>query len=97
MTKEKETEARIEDLEGKLEKKNIKLDIAFIRKVTKDATEFATKLVELKQSVPKQREEWKRRRELMKEWRELKSKMFTIRQAFATVMNKNLARPHGTG
>ena len=91
MTKEKETQATIEDLRRELEKKNIKLDIAFIRKVTKDATEFATKLVELKQSVPKQREEFKRRRELMKERRELKSKMFTIRQAFATVMNKNLA------
>ena len=59
--------------------------------MTKDATDFATKLVELKKSVPKQKEAYKHRRELVHARRELKSKIFTTRQAFATVMNKNLA------
>jgi len=90
-TKEQETQAKIEDLRRELEKQKIKLDIAFIRKVTKDATDFATKLVHLKKSVPKQQEAYKQRRELVRARRELKSKLFTTRQAFAALMNRNLA------
>jgi len=90
-SKEQQTQAKIEDLRRELEKQKIKLDIAFIRKVTKDATDFATKLIELKKSVPKQQEAFKRRREFLQARRELKSKMFTTRQAFATLMNKSLA------
>ncbi len=89
--KEQETQAKIEDLRRELEKQKIKLDIAFIRKVTKDATDFATKLVELKKSVPKQIEAQRQRRDLVRTRRELKSKLFTTRQAFATVMNRILA------
>ena len=90
-TKEQETQTKIEDLRRELEKQKIKLDIAFIRKVTKDASDHATKLVELKKSVPKQQDAFKQRRELLQERRELKSRMFTTRQAFATVITKNLA------
>jgi ABC-type lipoprotein export system ATPase subunit len=90
-TKEQDTQAKIEELRRELEKQKIKLDIAFIRKVTKDATDFATKLVELKKSVTKQQDAFRQRRELVRTRRELKSKMFTTRQAFATVINKNLA------
>jgi predicted ATP-binding protein involved in virulence len=90
-SKEQQTQAKIEDLRRELEKQKIKLDIAFIRKVTKDATDFATKLIELKKSVPKQQEAFKRRRAFLQARRELKSKMFTTRQAFATLMNKSLA------
>ena len=90
-TKEQETQAKIEDIRRELEKQKIKLDIAFIRKVTKDASDHATKLVELKKSIPKEQEALKQRRELLQERRELKSRMFTTRQAFATVITKNLA------
>jgi len=90
-TKERETQAKIEDIRRELEKQKIKLDIAFIRKVTKDASDHATKLVELKKSTPKQLDAFKQRRELLQERRELKSRMFTTRQAFATVITKNLA------
>jgi len=89
--KEKDTQGKIEDLRRELEKQNIKLDIAFIRKVTRDATESATKLVELRKSVPKQQEAYKQRRSILNSRLELKSKIFTTRQAFATAMNKNLA------
>lgn len=89
--KEQETQNKIEELRRDLERQKIKLDIAFIRKVTKDATDFETKLVELKKSVPKVRDAFKRRRELFHSRRELRSRIFTTRQAFATVMNKNLA------
>jgi len=91
VTKEQETQARIEDLRRELEKQKIRLDIAFIRKVTKDATDFATRLVELRKSVPKQQDAFTQRRQLLKMRRELKSRMFTTRQAFATAMNRNLA------
>ena len=89
--KEQETQTKIEDLRRDLESQKIKLDIAFIRKVTKDATDFATTLEELKKSITKQQEAFKQRRELVRVRRELKSRMFTTRQAFATVMNRNLA------
>jgi ABC-type lipoprotein export system ATPase subunit len=90
VTKEQETQTKIEDLRRELEKQKIKLDIAFIRKVTKDATDHATKLLELRKSIPKQQDAYKQRRKLVQARRELKSKMFTTRQAFATVINKNL-------
>ncbi len=89
--KEQDTQTKIEDIRRELEKQKIKLDIAFIRKVTKDASDHATKLLELKKSVPKQQDAFKQRRELLQERRELKSRMFTTRQAFATVITKNLA------
>ncbi len=91
VTKEQETQTKIEDLRRELEKQKIKLDIAFIRKVTKDASDHATKLVELKKSVPKQQDAFRQRRELLQERQELKSRIFTTRQAFATVITKNLA------
>ncbi|MEP6821945.1 MAG: TrlF family AAA-like ATPase [Chthoniobacterales bacterium] len=90
-SREQETQTKIEELRRELEKQKIKLDMAFIRKVTKDATDFATTLVDLKKSVPKQKEAYKQRRDLVQTRRQLKSKLFMIRQAFATMMNKNLA------
>lgn len=89
--KEKDTQAKIEDIRRELEQQNIKLDIAFIRQVTKGATDLAARLAELKKSVPKQQEAVKARRALLKARLELKSKLFTTRQAFATVMNNNLS------
>lgn len=89
-TLEQETQAKIEDLRRELEKQKIKLDMAFIRKVTKDAADHAAKLVELRKSTPKQQEAYRVRRELMRERRELRSRIFTTRQAFATAINTNL-------
>ncbi len=89
--KEKETQEKIEEIRRELERQKITLDMAFIRKVTKDVTEFAATLVELRKSLPKQQDAIKKRRELMRERRLLKSKLFTTRQSFAGVMNKNLA------
>jgi ABC-type lipoprotein export system ATPase subunit len=85
------TKEQIEDLRRELEKQKIKLDMAFIRKVTADASTYAAKLIELKKSVPKQAAAYKARTALMAEHREIKSRIFTTRQAFAALMNKNLA------
>ena len=89
--KECQTRERIEDIRRELEKQKIKLDMAFIRKVTKDASDHTAKLQELRKLQPALQQAWKRRRDLLQQRRQNKSRMFTIRQAFATVMNKNLA------
>ena len=41
--------------------------------------------------MPKQNDAYKLRRELLRTRREVKSRIFTTRQAFATILNKNLA------
>lgn len=89
--REKETREKIEDLRRELEKQKIPLDMAFIRKVTKDAIDYATKLELLRKSIPKQADAFKVRHQLMSGRRELRSKVFTTRQAFAKSMNDNLA------
>lgn len=90
--KEKDTQAKIEDIRRDLEKQGVKLDIAFIRKVTKDAADLAAKLVELKRSIPKLQEAFKDRRDMMTTRQELKSRLLIMRQAFAKMMNDNLSK-----
>lgn len=89
--KEQETQKKIEDIRRDLEKKNIRLDIAFIRKVTKDSADYAARLVELRKRIPLLQQAQATRRALLKERREIKSKAYTIRLAFARGMNQNLA------
>jgi ABC-type lipoprotein export system ATPase subunit len=91
IAREKETQGKIEEIRRELEKQNIKLDMAFIRKVTKDAADLQARLAELKKSQPKQQEAFKERRRLLQDRLELRAKIFNARQAFATTMNSNLA------
>ncbi|AXV70360.1 hypothetical protein CJO74_14330 [Ralstonia solanacearum] len=91
IAREKETQEKIEEIRRDLEKQNIKLDMAFIRKVTKDAADLQARLTELKKSQPKQQEAVKERKRLLQERVDLRAKIFNARQAFATTMNSNLA------
>lgn len=91
ITREKETQDKIEEIRRELERQNIKLDMAFIRKVTKDAADLQARLNELKKSQPKQQEALKERRLQIQERTALRVKIFNARQAFATTMNGNLA------
>ena len=91
ITREKATQEKIEEIRRDLEKQNIKLDIAFIRKVTKDAAELQSRLTELKKSLPKLQDAFKERRRLVQERAAVRAKLFNARQAFATTMNGNLA------
>ncbi|WP_175773265.1 TrlF family AAA-like ATPase [Paraburkholderia phenazinium] len=91
IAREKETKEKIEEIRRGLEKQNIKLDMAFIRKVTKEAADLQVRLTELKKSQPKLQEAHKERRRLLQERVELRAKIFHARQAFATTMNNNLA------
>lgn len=88
--KEKVTQEKIEEIRRELEKQNIKLDMAYIRKVTKDASDFASKLIDLQKCVPLQKDLFRDRRLLITKRIELHAKLFTTRAAFATVMNANL-------
>ena len=89
--REKETQQKIEDIRRDLEKQNIRLDMAFIRKVTKDAADLQARLTELRKSQPKQKEAFKERKRLLQERAGLRARTFNARQAFATSMNSNLA------
>lgn len=91
VAKEQETRAKIEDLRRGLEKQNIKLDMAFIRKVTADATNYATLLEKLKKSVPEHKEARRQRRALIGQRKSVRGRIFTTRQAFASTMTTNLA------
>lgn len=91
IAREKETQEKIEEIRRELEKQNIKLDMAFIRKVTKEAADFQTRLTELKKSQPKQQEAFKERKRLLQQRGDLRAKIFNARQGFAVTMNGNLA------
>ena len=80
-----------QEIRRDLEKQNIKLDMAFIRKITKDAADLQARLSELKKSQPKLQEAYKERKRLLQERIDLRAKIFNGRQAFATTMNRNLA------
>ncbi len=91
IAREKETQEKIEEIRRELERQNIKLDMAFIRKVTKDAADLQAQLTELKKSLPKQLEAFKERKRLIQERAGLRVKIFNARLAFATTMNSNLS------
>ncbi|MBV6272165.1 AAA family ATPase [Alcaligenaceae bacterium CGII-47] len=91
IAREKETRETIEEIRRDLEKQNIKLNMAFIRKVTKDAADLQARLIELKKSQPKQKDAFKERRRLLQERVSLREKIFNARQAFTTTMNSHLA------
>ncbi len=91
VAREKETQEKIEEIRRDLERQNIKLDMAFIRKVTKDAADLQARLLELKKSQPKQQEAFRERKRLLQKKIEARARIFNARQAFATTMNGNLA------
>lgn len=91
VAREKETQQKIEYIRRDLEKQNIKLDMTFIRKVTKDAADFAARLTELKRSIPKQQEAFKERRQLLEARTKVRASIFNARHGFALLMNSNLA------
>ena len=87
---QQKTKDQIEELRRELEKQKIKLDMAFIRKVTSDATTYAAQLIELNKSIPKQKAARVARAALLKERQEIKACIFTMRSSFAMLMNKHL-------
>lgn len=89
--KEKGIQDKIEDIRRELEKRNIKLDMAFIRKVTKDSSELGLKLTQLKKNLPLRLEAHKARRALLQERLTVCGKIHAVHTAFARQMTDNLS------
>lgn len=90
MQKEKDIYSRIENIRRTLQEKGIKLDMAFIRKTTSDVSHYSTKLKELDGKKNELKELWKSRKQLLRERFAIKSRIFTLRNGFATSLNANL-------
>jgi hypothetical protein len=90
--KKKEIEAikRIELKRKELESKGVKLDISFIRKVTRDVSEYDAKLKELKLKEKQYRELRKKRVELLEERKENLEELYKERYKFIYNVNANL-------
>jgi ABC-type enterochelin transport system ATPase subunit len=88
--KEGESQNKIEQVRKDLEAKGIKLDIAFIRKVTKDASEYGSRLNDLNQKK-KQLEEFKvARHDLLKKRKQIKDEIYKKRLEFVYKVNQSL-------
>jgi hypothetical protein len=89
-SKEAETQGQIDLIRKDLESRNIKLDMAYIRKITKDVADFTSRLNELKTKQGTLAAALATRRELVKSRRELKSRLYLLHQTFADQLNENL-------
>lgn len=88
--KETEAQAEIEKIRKELETRGIKLDIAYIRKITKDVSDFEFKIKNLTAKKVELIKAQQERKKLIEERIEIKSKEFAIRTAFARVITQNL-------
>lgn len=89
-SKEAAIQTKIEDIRKDLEAKGIKLDIAFIRKVTQDVSDYNVKLTDLlnKQKTLKSLKD--QRLELLQKRMDAKNKVFYYRYEYAKKLNDNL-------
>lgn len=88
--KESESQNKIEAIRKEIEAKGGKLDLAFIRKVTKDASDYAIRLAELvlkKKELEKLAEE---RKAIVLKRKEVKENVFKKRYEFVYRVNENL-------
>jgi ABC-type lipoprotein export system ATPase subunit/histidinol phosphatase-like PHP family hydrolase len=88
--KEKETQDKIETIRKEIEAKGGKLDLAFIRKVTKDASDFEIKLNELKIKKGELTKFLDDRKVLLQTRKEVKDEIFKKRYEFVYRVNENL-------
>jgi ABC-type cobalamin/Fe3+-siderophores transport system ATPase subunit len=80
--KERVIHTKIEEIRKKLESQGIKLDMAFIRKVTKDLSDFTTQLRDLNQKNKHLQVLQKERIRLLDERRKTKDEIFKLRYSF---------------
>ena len=88
--KEKESQNKIEEIRKEIESKGGKLDMGFIRKVTKDASDYAIKLVELNAKKKTLEELKSSRQNLLAKRKEVKDKIYRKRYEFIFRVNENL-------
>jgi hypothetical protein len=88
--KEADVQTKIDGIRKELEARGIKLDVAYIRKIAKDVTDFTATLTELKNKEVVLKRFQETRRQLLTQRREIKSRIFVVRRAFADQINENL-------
>ncbi len=88
--KESESQNKIEAIRKEIEAKGGKLDIAFIRKVTKDASDFTMKLNELQLKKKDLDKLVSDRKTLLKRRNEVKESIYRKRFEFVYTVNENL-------
>lgn len=88
--KEVQAENNIEKIRKGLQDKGIILNMAFIRKVTKDAADFTSKLRLLKAQDKELKQLIKDRNELNQKRKDIKLKIYYCRHGFATKLNESL-------
>ncbi len=88
--KEADAREQIEALRKELEASNIPLDMGFIRKVTKDASEFAQQLNVLMRKKAQLATLQEQRKALLNERKVVKGEIFKARSAFAILLMRNL-------
>lgn len=88
--KEAEILNQIEEIRKDLEAKGVKLDIAFIRKIAKDVSDYTLKLNELNKKEEELKALIKERIELVNKRIDLKNKIYYLRYGYAKQLNENL-------
>jgi hypothetical protein len=88
--RESEKKSKIEEIRKTLQKDGITLDMAFIRKTAKDATEYDRKLKDLTNKQKNLKQARRERKQLVTERLSVKAKMYAVRYGFATKLESNL-------
>src|SRR5579884_20573 len=88
--REAEVQSKIDSIRRELENKGIRLDLAYIRKVAKDVSDFTSKVTDLTAKRGQLDKTLEIRRQLVHQRRGLKSKIAAVRSAFASQLNENL-------
>jgi ABC-type lipoprotein export system ATPase subunit len=88
--KEVESQNKVETIRKDIESKGGKLDIGFIRKVTKDASEYASKLAELQLKKKDLNLLTEKRNGLLQKRNEIKKEIHRKRTEFIIRLNSNL-------
>jgi len=88
--KEKESLDKIEEIRKQIEAKGAKLDLAFIRKVTQDLSDYNLRLIDLKQKEMTLKSLNDERKKLVEKRKKIKQEIYKRRYAFVTKINSNL-------
>jgi ABC-type lipoprotein export system ATPase subunit len=88
--KESESQNKVEDIRKKIEAAGGKLDLAFIRKVTKDASDYSLRLIELNTKSKELNFFTNERKVLLTQRRDIKNKIYRKRFEFIHKLNENL-------
>ncbi|REL38491.1 PHP domain-containing protein [Rhodohalobacter sp. SW132] len=83
--------SRIEEKKKELEEKGIRFDLAFIKSLTKQNVKIDKKLTQLRVKKKQYLKELKNERELIKERKQLKNRIYLYRKVWADKINQLLA------